>query len=185
MKIRASYLTAYSDCSRRTFFKMFYDEAREFGYRSQHISQHVGAAVGIASHNGIASDLTGIKNGALIKKDFAIDVSISKYRHISTMQGIGYDSISKNANEAENHIQRILAMYFLSHHPYAKNLWGRNDQPLPALNWSIPDTVLRPQDRYRCQRFPAKLPDVRRLKCPSRRYGPDRSCTLSHAHAPI
>jgi len=121
MKIRASYLTGYADCSRRTFLDMFYSEAEEFGYEFRRPVHHVGAAIGTASHRGIATDLQGIKDGKLITRSDAEAIGIEKYRALSA-ERIGYDSTSQNANVAEKHIRRILAKYYHDIHPGAKPL---------------------------------------------------------------
>jgi len=107
--IRASSLSSYSDCPRRSAAKLFREEIETAGYTlNAYTPQHVGAIVGNAIHEGIKFRLTEKKNtGILGNETEAKDLSLENLNLNLDKKNHVWDSITNTQNEAE---QQTLAL---------------------------------------------------------------------------
>jgi PD-(D/E)XK nuclease superfamily len=104
--IRASYLSSYNDCARRGAASMFPLTISDAGYALNHGKQNIGAAIGTGSHASLEYTLRKkIDAGNTGYDDEAESAAISAL-HKETLDGVLFDSITANMNQAEKQVVR-------------------------------------------------------------------------------
>ncbi len=104
--IRASSLSSYSDCPRRSAARMFKRGLIDSGYEFRQTEPGIGAVIGTSVHEGVryihetTDTLPNI-----------IEIGIEKFRS-QIENGILYDDTSPGPNIAEKQIQQISKAYF-------------------------------------------------------------------------
>ncbi len=109
--IRASSLSNYADCPRRTAAKTLKEELEEAGYKLNTTPNSIGAIVGTAMHAGIAHSLSEkIKTGILGTIKDAEEMSLSNLSEGLTKDDaeVLLDSITKDVNEAQKQTLGVL-----------------------------------------------------------------------------
>lgn len=105
--IRASALSNYNDCPRRTAAKLFPDEVEAAGYYIIHPKQNIGAAIGHGVHAALEYSLRNkMKDGSSGFNDEAEDAAISAL-HDDLQGGVNYDKkTAGNIRQAESQVIR-------------------------------------------------------------------------------
>jgi len=111
IKIRASYLSSYTDCPRRNAAKMFKGIIEESGINFSSVKKQVGAAIGTGVHTGAKYLMKEKLMGEMCKLDHIVEISTETYRS-EIEEGILYDTISPSNNVAEGQIKAISRAYF-------------------------------------------------------------------------
>lgn len=111
ISIRASSLSSYPDCLRRTASRIFKDEIIAAGYELRTTNTGIGAATGTGTHSGAAFILqqkieTGTAGGLEDAKEKAI-ASL----HYEIEPGVSWDPTSPNLNTAEKQVIRQVTSY--------------------------------------------------------------------------
>jgi len=109
--IRASYLSQYPDCPRRTAARIFRSEIEAAGFRLREVIRGVGAAIGSAVHTGAATILKEkARIGRMPSSDLGLDAARDQLRSMSH-EGIVYDEMSRKLGDAEAAALRMTAIY--------------------------------------------------------------------------
>jgi hypothetical protein len=115
ISIRASSLSSYPDCLRRTASRIFKDDIVEAGYELKIPNTGIGAATGTGTHSGAAYILQHkIETGEAGKTEDAKERAIQSL-HYEIEPGVTWDATSPNLNTAEKQVLRQV-------HSYAKHL---------------------------------------------------------------
>lgn len=109
--IRASSLTGYPDCMRRTAARLFAPEIRAMGYRLRSLPNGIGAATGTACHAAAAFTLRAkLETGGLGRPADASAMAIAALDE-EVAGGVQYDDCSPNLNTAQQQVLRQTAVY--------------------------------------------------------------------------
>jgi hypothetical protein len=109
--IRASYLSSYVDCPRRTAARIFAQDITAAGFNLRQVVQGIGAAIGTAVHKGAATILREKANlGRMPPPTLGFDAARDELRLLAS-EGIVYDDISHKLPEAETATLRMVASY--------------------------------------------------------------------------
>lgn len=113
--IRASSLSGYADCPRRSAARMFAPEIAAAGYTLRETPRGIGAAVGTSVHRGAAMILDAkAKTGELPAVSDVNDAAIETLK-AEIAPGILYDDQkrgpTRTAGDAEQHVLRMTAVY--------------------------------------------------------------------------
>lgn len=104
--IRASALSGYTDCARRAAANLYRQSLADAGFYVNSERQNVGAAVGTGAHASLEYSLNQkIDTGALGHDDVAEGVALQAL-HTDAENGLEYDSITQNMNQAEKQVLR-------------------------------------------------------------------------------
>lgn len=111
--IRPSSTPGWRDCARREAAKMFRRELIGFGYDDLRTpATHIGAHVGTGVHGGVAEGFREKKEtGLLAPADRALEASMAAYDDAVERQGVTWDEITGNRNDAQHAIGRMLMSY--------------------------------------------------------------------------
>lgn len=111
ISIRASSLSSYPDCLRRTAARLFKEEIQEAGYVLKTTRTGIGAATGTGTHSGAGFILQAkIDTGEPGQIDDAVEVALESLR-FEVEPGITWDQTSPNLNTAEKQVIRQLKSY--------------------------------------------------------------------------
>jgi len=113
IKIRASGLPSYADCSRRAATRLVWDEIINAGYdlRSDTTS-NVGAALGSSTHEAAAYSLnTKMYDGTLGSESDAFELAIGKFEEIRDKEGVTYDATTPTYDKAELQLRTLVNAY--------------------------------------------------------------------------
>ncbi len=111
--IRASSLTGYMDCPRRSAATMFRQEIEEAGYSLKERINGIAAAIGSGVHAGAAISLQEKATaGALPPLSVATDAAIETLKE-SVADGVTYETkgTAQHFGHAESHVLRMTAAY--------------------------------------------------------------------------
>lgn len=111
LTVRASYLSGWPDCPRRSAARMFWPIVRDMGFKLRRLSSSVGAAVGQGVHAAARTMLdqkarTGVLSSVAESNDVAIQVLREKIR-----EGVIYDRETQSLNEGEQQTLRMARAY--------------------------------------------------------------------------
>jgi len=121
MKIRCSYLPMYCDCPRRTAAKLLKSHISASGFDIPEDCKGVAACVGTGTHKGAEMLLNeAINIGITPSLANVTDTGIQEYRQ-EVYEGVQFDDITANNNEAEKQIQILTRSYYYEIFP-KKNL---------------------------------------------------------------
>lgn len=111
VKVRASALSGYADCPRRTAANLFGYEIEAAGFVLRDTPRGIGATIGTAVHAGAALTLhEKMKAGALAPISTVTDCAIESYRE-GAREGIMFDRETPASNVAERQITEMLLGY--------------------------------------------------------------------------
>lgn len=109
--IRASSLPTFAACELMWFARNFCDELKESGFILNRMRNHVGAAVGTASHAGVEHmQRERFKTGSLPDLNLLHDLAMNSYEE-SIVHGVIFDSLTKNKDVASYQIKSTIAIY--------------------------------------------------------------------------
>lgn len=109
--IRASSLTGYSDCARRSAARIFRREVEAAGFQLRELPSGIGAAVGTAVHKGASAMLAQkVENGELPPADVVTDCALEVLRE-QIAPGVMYDRETPEVGTARRQVQRMTASY--------------------------------------------------------------------------
>lgn len=109
--VRASYLTGYSDCGRRTAARMLYVEIEAAGFRLKPQTQGIAAAIGSGVHAGAALALTEkAKTGILPPVNVCQDAAVDSVKKTAD-SGVIYDKDSPGLGQACDQATRMARLY--------------------------------------------------------------------------
>jgi hypothetical protein len=106
--IRASSLSGYADCPRRTAANIFKGEIEEAGYILLSPPLSIGAAVGTAMHAGAAYSMTEKKNTGHIGNNTEAEQIALEVLDLTVEQGITWDKEAENINSAQKQTLSLL-----------------------------------------------------------------------------
>lgn len=105
--IRASSLSGYSDCARRSAAKMFKRDIEAAGYKLAEGKSNIGASMGTAMHDVMAYTLNSkIASGSLGDDDAALDVGIESLHKKIKEEPVHFDKMTPDMNSAEKQVRR-------------------------------------------------------------------------------
>ena len=111
IEIRASSLTSYPDCLRRTAARIFKSDIEDAGFKLRQPPTGIGAATGSATHTGAAYMLRGkIERGEQGDEADAIELAIDALR-ADIEPGVTWDKTSPGLNTAERQVVRQVRSY--------------------------------------------------------------------------
>ncbi len=109
--IRASSLSSYHDCPRRSATRMFRKEIEGMGYELRQLGQSIGALIGTAVHAAAALTLKAkAETGQIGPTDAATDCAIGTLRE-NAHDGALYDRETPGLNDAEQQAVRMTKAY--------------------------------------------------------------------------
>lgn len=118
--VRASSLSYWADCNRRSAASIFGNDILAAGYVLNKLPGNIGAAVGTATHAGGTWAMgEKAKTGEVGNKTEAIHRSIESLS-MSLSEGVRFDDISENMNTAQRQVIRQLDSYMTYVGPIAK-----------------------------------------------------------------
>lgn len=109
--VRASSLSGWPDCERRSAAKLFRADVVAAGFDLRELSSNIGAAVGTGVHAGAAHSLREkMQSGSLGPASAAEDAAITVLRE-EVHKGLIWDDDTPTPNDAERVARRLLATY--------------------------------------------------------------------------
>lgn len=105
--VRASALSGYADCPRRSAARLFKAEIEAAGYDLRETARNIGASIGTAVHAGAALTLREKMTGAPTPLSAATDCAVEEYRAIAEV-GMLFDRETPTGNAAESQIVRMV-----------------------------------------------------------------------------
>lgn len=106
--VRASSLSGYADCPRRSAAKLFKAEILAAGYDLRETDRNIGASIGTAVHAAAAMTLREkMERGAPAPLSAATDCAVEEYRTIAE-EGMLFDRETPTGNAAETQIVRMV-----------------------------------------------------------------------------
>lgn len=109
--LRASSLTSYSDCPRRTASIIFKKLLNDAGYNFHNSRQGVGSAIGTSVHKSVSELLTEKqKTGLSLPNDVIIDIGITEFRNV-IKDGCDFDATTESPNTGEKQVSRMSLKY--------------------------------------------------------------------------
>jgi len=116
--IRASSLSSYPDCPRRTAANIFAKDIEAAGFTLRELVRGVGAAIGSAVHRGAATILKEkAQLGRMPPPTLGLDAARDELREI-VHEGVVYDDMSRKLESAEIASLRMVATYRDNLAPY-------------------------------------------------------------------
>ncbi len=110
-KIRASYLSGYSDCARRSAARLFRREIEGLGYDLAPDQKGIGSAIGTSVHAAAALTLREkMATGSLAPLSAVTDCAVETFG-AEREAGITFDQASPNSHDAEAQVVRMAAAY--------------------------------------------------------------------------
>ena len=117
MNIRCSALPFYCDCPRKAAAGLFWKEIKTAGFKIPYVKKQVSAHIGAGVHAGAETLLKeSIKTGIKLSLGNSIDSSMQAYRK-EIYEGVQFDDITSNNNEAEKQIQILMRSYYYEVYP--------------------------------------------------------------------
>lgn len=110
IKIRASALSSFTDCMRRSFAKMYPEYIKGLGYELNDTERGIGSAVGTGVHSGVSHALKLKREDSVIGKNDMSEYGIEGFRK-AIENGVIFDDTSPNLNTSEKQIVKILDIY--------------------------------------------------------------------------
>jgi PD-(D/E)XK nuclease superfamily len=111
IRVRASGLAEYLDCSRRAAARSFRQSVEERGFTLRKLENNIAAAIGTATHEGATWSLAEqIKTGKLGDQVEAEHRSLESLKREREM-GVTYDNTSPDPNTAEKQVVRQLRTF--------------------------------------------------------------------------
>lgn len=111
ISIRASSLSSYPDCLRRTAARIFKKDIEDAGFELRITNTGIGAATGTGTHAGAGFMLrTKIDTGIQGSDEDAIEIAIDSLRY-EIDPGVTWDATSPNLNVAEKQVIRQVRSY--------------------------------------------------------------------------
>lgn len=111
--IRASSLTGYMDCSRRSAISMFRKEIEAAGYKLHRLPNSIASAIGTGVHAGAAMSLQEkAKAGALPPLSVATDAAMESLKE-KVAEGVIFEAkgTAQHFGHAEQHVLRMTEAY--------------------------------------------------------------------------
>lgn len=110
--VRASSLTFYGDCARRSAARMFRREIEAAGFKLRRLPQGIGAAAGTAVHSASALMLDEkARTGSLPPADTVTDCAVQSVKE-SIAGGVAFDArVTPNAGDAHVQVARMSLAY--------------------------------------------------------------------------
>lgn len=110
-KVRASSLSGYPDCPRRSAARLFRSEIEAAGFQLRETPRGIGATVGTAVHAGAALTLKErLAHGSLASLSAMTDCAVESYRE-QAAEGVLFDRQTADGNVAEKQVVRLAATY--------------------------------------------------------------------------
>jgi PD-(D/E)XK nuclease superfamily len=110
--IRASSLTLYPDCPRRTAARLFRREIEAAGFRLRHTPRGIGAVIGTAVHGAAAMLLDDkARHGSLAPENRATDCAAINLADELASGEVAFDTTTANRSEAMLQAVRMVRIY--------------------------------------------------------------------------
>lgn len=107
VKIRASSTSSYYDCRRRVAAEVFRKDITEAGYDLRDgMPNSIGAAIGTGAHAAAEYTLTNKKDMGELGSDSESEDRAIEALRLEVQDGVFYDKVSQNLNDAEGQVRR-------------------------------------------------------------------------------
>lgn len=119
VEARSSSLSQFPDCERRWAARNLRGELAMYGWSVRILPNSVGAVIGSGTHAAVAYDLTHkMETGELAGQADCLEVGVEELRNRIAEEGVIYDDVSPDVNNAESQVRRL-------HHVYRNQVGAR------------------------------------------------------------